>query len=140
MRKKPDPRVARHIHADLDLTPERVRAFGKEKYATRLLVLAELRRRTGDDGMTAQLSLVGIAVAAIAIVIVPRGVSLEDMPLAVGLTVGLTLGILVSFALLPVIIPSLIAIRRREHAHVWLGAYLDEVERRRSSKANKKVA
>lgn len=135
MAKKPDPRVTEHIHNDFEVTPERVRSFGKSDRATRLLVLAELRKRANDDWNSTELTLIGLMFGVAAVILAPKvGLDVGAHPAWALAVVGLVVGFAAVVAFLPIILPAMATHNRRKIAHVWLGAFQDEIERRRTSR------
>jgi hypothetical protein len=131
---KLEPDVALHIYRDLNVTPQRVRAFASAPYEVRLLVLAELRKRVGDDTTNLEFSMFGFVLAFLALFISPvKGISGVGLPFLASLIIGAILGLAGVAFVLPFAIVPVIRQGKRERAVVWLGAYLDELPGRRST-------
>ncbi|MGO4785513.1 hypothetical protein [Cryobacterium sp. W22_MBD10_FK3] len=125
--------VAVHLHGDLDVSPTRVKAFGRAAYETQLNVLALLRARSGDDTTSAEVSLAALLLAFAALFIAPsRGLNFDGLPwLAAAIASGIFTLILAT-VLLPFIVSQVLRRGRTERAAVWLSAYEDEINRRRA--------
>lgn len=128
-----NPDVLRHLYSDLDATRARLREFSRAKRSVRLLVLATLRQRAGDQSSSLELGLAALILAALALIISPAPeLTFEGQPFLTAVALGAVLGLGGLIALAPIWIPHMIRQRKQEYAQVWLAAYLDEIQRRQS--------
>ena len=133
MGTKPSAAVAIHLHKDLDVNPERVRAFGRDSYETQLSVLTELRSRSVDDSTSMEFAVAGLLLAFITFVVAPTKVfSLDGLPWWTSVIVWGVLLLTFTVAMFPILIPQAIRSGQKERAAVWLLSYEDEISRRRS--------
>lgn len=132
MRKKLDSKVEEHIHRDLDVTYERVKAFGKAKHPIRIQVLATLRWTAGDQSLNTVLAISAIVVALAFWILKPVGVDLQAMPWLVAMAAGVGLSLVLILGSIPILAIAGIGQGRQERAKVWLAAYEDEIQRRAS--------
>lgn len=127
---KKNPSVDAHMHKDVDVTPDRLRAFRKAKRRDQLLVLARLRLQIADQSSSLEIALAGLFLGFMALVVAPSsGLTFQNGSWAEGLGSGLGLGLGGLIALSPILIPHGIRQGRQERAHVWLAAYEDELNR-----------
>jgi len=132
MSKKLPPEVRAHLHRDVQVTPERVRAFGKADYALRLRVLAVLRERSSDQSMTSMVAIFAIAISLIFVFVKPPHAFELTGEAWVNLVTMLLIPVLIVLMLLPAIVPDALGNSSQSRARVWLGAYEDELVRRQS--------
>ena len=133
MAKTIAPDVAAHLHRDVDVTTERLDRFAHEPRAVQLRVLAALREKAVEDNL--ELTLIAISLAIflplLTFVAAPKTTVLSFWALTL---VSIAIAALVLVVLAPVAWAAVKEHRRREIATVWLGAYLDELERRRGQR------
>ena len=131
--KKLPPDVQAHLHADIDVTPERVRAFGKADYASRLRVLAVLRARDSDQSTTSMIAIGAITVSLLFVLVKPpQALDLTGGVIWVTIAGVVVVSVGIVLMLLPAIVPGVIGNADQQRARVWLGAYEDEVVRRQA--------
>ena len=133
---KLDPTIDAHVHNDLNVTVERVRSFGKENRGVQLQVLAHLRATLADQSTAIEIAVFALALSLFAYFIRPTGgVDFREMNWIASLVVALILGGALAIALLPAWGPQLLRNGRQQRAQVWLAAYEDEIQRRRSRRS-----
>lgn len=119
-----------HMHADFDVTTNRLVDFADASREIQLQVIAELRQRAGNDWGATEIALFAIAVSlagtALASSIKPN-VALGALP---QLVAALVVVLAVALGLLPFAIATVRDHNRKSYARVWLGAYTDELARR----------
>jgi hypothetical protein len=119
--------VIPHIHRDTNVTLQRIRDLKREPLNVRLQVKAELQRRASDDSPNIELTLVGLAVAFIALLVAPTSpIHLEQVPWPSNLIAGIIIGVFAAIVVTPFAIRALVAQERRMRATVWLAAYAEE--------------
>lgn len=139
MAKKLDPEIQEHIHRELPVTPERVKAFGRAKYGIRLQVLAELRSRADSRLTGSDLAIVAITLSLFIFLVSPtRGIDFGAMNWVVLIVVSLTLACVLLLALLLLVIPHWRDLWQQRRASVWLAAYEDEIARRVARKGTRR--
>jgi hypothetical protein len=123
-----------HLHADLDVTNDRLNAFAAAPRAHQVAVLARLRAQSADVTASTVLTLTSLLLATLLVLAAPLltvdvDPKVKQNPLLITvLIVVLTLMLLVAFV--PAFIGSARDANRKERAAVWLGAYQDELARR----------
>ena len=97
-RKKNEP----HIHADVDVTAERLKDFALASRSTQVKVLAALRAKSADDSVATQLSIASLFLAVFVVIAAPLIAVQPDPTLAsswwarLGLMVALVVLLLVA--------------------------------------------
>lgn len=130
---KLDPSISEHLHKDLNVTVDRVRSFGKSSRKVQLEVLARLRATYADQSTAIEIAIAAVAFSLFTFFVrPPEGLNFQEMNWAVGAIIGLLLAATVLVVLIPIFGPQLLRNSRQQHAQVWLAAYEDEIQRRRS--------
>lgn len=125
MRSKPG---SGYVHRHNNITLEELARFAAAPRSEQVKVLAELRRRAGDDSHTLELAIVSIAVTLVVTMIVPQHVDLSGLPFIGALVAGGVVGVIAVLMLIPLLISTAVRSSRRETATTWLRAYEDELE------------
>jgi hypothetical protein len=122
--------VKKHIHKDMNVTPERVKALAKAPRQVQLQVLAELRAATSDQSTAIDVAVIAVAFSLVGLFIKPvNGTDVLGMHWLVSLVVFLPVGAMLAIVVLIAFWGTLRLNKRQRRAHVWLGAYEDELER-----------
>lgn len=132
MAKTENPDVSAHLYRDTDVTTERLESFAQAPRHVQLRVMAALRERAVEDNL--ELTIMAILLAII-LPIASIGIAPEatPAPLWAKVAAAIILGLLLGFVFGAIIGWRPIRDhRRRQVATVWLGAYQDELERRRA--------
>jgi len=129
--------TSKHLYADDRVTIDRVDAFAVASRREQVLVLTELRRRSGEDPNDVQTSVMVGAFGVLSTLFVAPKVAdlvqtLGSEPWLLWLPTGVAAGVVIIISLSPVIVSALLRGSKRERAALWLRAFEDELERRRS--------
>ena len=130
---KPEPEVSEHLHRDMDVTVERVKSFGRSSRHVQLRVLAHLRATLADQSTAIEIAVFALLFSLVGYFVKEgNGVDFQGMNWLVAGIIGVMLGALLVLVVLPMLAPQLLRNRRQQRAQVWLAAYEDEIQRRRS--------
>jgi hypothetical protein len=133
MGRKLPAEIDTHLHESFEVTEESVKAFGDASHATQIRVLAELRGNVADDPSHIELGVAGLLVALVALVGVPATTSsMEGIPFWITVIAQALMVLVFVAVLVPVMWPQYKRQLGRERATMWLGAYEDEIARRRA--------
>lgn len=122
---------AKYLHRDTNVTTQRLDQFAARTHAEQAEILGQLRKRAADDSHIIELTVMSIAIALLAMFVVPTRVDLTGLPLIGAFITGGAIGIFAVLILAPTLIAAAVRNSRREAATVWLGAFEDELQRRR---------
>lgn len=119
------------------MTRERVRKFGKASRTVQLGVLANLRATLADQSIAIEIAVIAIALSLLGSIFGPvKTIDFEGMNWVSIVIITLLSGAFLAIALLPAYGPQLVRNGRQQRARVWLAAYEDEIQRRRSRPEN----
>lgn len=136
MRSKPG---SDYIHRHNKVNLEELERFAAAPRSEQLRVLAELRRRAGDDSHTIELAIMSIAITLVLTIIVPRHVDLSGAPLVEALVAGGAVGVIAVLTLIPLLVSTAVRSNRRETATIWLRAYEDELQHRTALRSKRRA-
>ena len=123
-----------YLHTDSRVTLVRLDAFAESSREEQTAVLAELRRRAGDDSNDTQTSILVAVFGILAAVFVGPKLSAiatpASTPWLVALAVGATVAVVVAITALPLLANAVFRTAGRERADLWLKSYEGELQRR----------